>query len=356
MKAEFRFQGMTCLLFVTCFLVCCCGFFESLSANDQPAAENPIRQIFTAGFAEIALFDLNKVSVDEAQSALPPALWSWKAIGREELPVVRQKQFGTTDEIKLVDGGKQLLVTSSGGGCALIQRVATPQTPTGTVLWSATVANAHSIEPLPGNRVVVAASTAKAGNKLVVFDLAKGDEPQAETPLYSAHGVVWDHQRQRLYAVGFRELNRYELTTEGDGKLALRLDETYALPDEGGHDLQPVPDSEDLSITTHDHVYLFDRNTKSFRKHPVLGDYQHMKCVSFRRKGQQLETLFVQASEEHWWSNSMGLFTQPVSIMANEAGQESIRINGQPPVAITQIPLGKLGVYKVRWLETGISR
>lgn len=356
MKAEFRFQGMTCLLFVTCFVVCCCGFFESLSANDQPAAENPIRQIFTAGFAEIALFDLNKVSVDEAQSALPPALWSWKAIGREELPVVRQKQFGTTDEIKLVDGGKQLLVTSSGGGCALIQRVATPQTPTGTVLWSATVANAHSIEPLPGNRVVVAASTAKAGNKLVVFDLAKGDEPQAETPLYSAHGVVWDHQRQRLYAVGFRELNRYELTTEGDGKLALRLDETYALPDEGGHDLQPVPDSEDLSITTHDHVYLFDRNTKSFRKHPVLGDYQHMKCVSFRRKGQQLETLFVQASEEHWWSNSMGLFTQPVSIMANEAGQESIRINGQPPVAITQIPLGKVGVYKVRWLETGISR
>ncbi|ADG69112.1 hypothetical protein Plim_3299 [Planctopirus limnophila DSM 3776] len=350
MKSEFRFQGMTCLFFVTCFVVGFCGFFESLSANDQPAAENPIRQIFTAGFAEIALFDLNKVSVDEAQSALPPPLWSWKASGREELPVVRQKQFGTTDEIKLVDGGKQLLVTSSGGGCALIQRVATPQVPTGTVLWSATVANAHSIEPLPSNRVVVAASTAKAGNKLVVFDLAKGDEPLAETPLYSAHGVVWDHQRQRLYAVGFRELNCYELTTDGDGKCSLRLDETNPLPDEGGHDLQPVPDSRDLSITTHDHVYLFDRNTKSFRKHPVLGDYQHMKCVSFRREGQQLETLFVQASDEHWWSHSMGLFTQPVSITMTEAGQESIRIEAQPPVGITQIPLGKLGVYKVRWL------
>lgn len=356
MKAESRFQWMTSLFFVTFFVVSCCGYFENLSASDQPLVESPARQVFTAGFAEVALFDLNKVSVDETQSALPPTLWSWKANGREELPVVLQKQFGTTDEIKLVDGGKQLLVTSSGGGCALIQRVATPQVPAGTVLWSATVANAHSIEPLPENRVVVAASTAKAGNKLVVFDLAKGDEPLAETPLYSAHGVVWDHQRQRLYAVGFRELNRYELTTDGDGKLGLRLDETNALPDEGGHDLQPVPDSQDLSITTHDHVYLFDRNTKSFRKHPVLGDYQHMKCISFRREGQQLETLFVQASEEHWWSHSIGLFTQPVSITMTEAGQESIRIEAQPPVGITQIPLGKLGVYKVRWLETGISR
>ena len=98
------------------------------------------------------------------------------------------------------------------------------------------------------------------------------NQPIWGTPLPSAHGVVWDEGRQRLWALGFNELRCYELKDWESEKPLLAMKASYPLPDEGGHDLQPIPRSNDLVVTTGHHVYLFERDKQGFRPHPDLGD------------------------------------------------------------------------------------
>jgi hypothetical protein len=70
------------------------------------------------------------------------------------------------------------------------------------------------------------------------------------------------------WALGLEELRSYELT-DWEGRIPyLAVKAIYRLPDKNGHDLQPVPKSNDLVITTDRHVYLFDRDKQEFRLHP----------------------------------------------------------------------------------------
>jgi hypothetical protein len=102
------------------------------------------------------------------------------------------------------------------------------------VLWHARVPNAHSLELLPRDRVVVASSVNAKGNRLILFNLAQSDQPVWETPLPSAHGVVWDEKRQRLWALGLAELRCHELKDWESDKPSLALQAIHALPDEDG--------------------------------------------------------------------------------------------------------------------------
>jgi len=162
-------------------------------------------------------------------------LWSWRARDCESLPESLRGRFGTTDECKPTADGKHVLTASSGGGCALVERA------TGRALWHAVVPNAHSLELLPGGRIVVAASVSKQGNRLMLFDVKRPDVLVAEAPLPSAHGVVWDDARDRLWALGYDELHAYERRDWDSPQPQLALVEKFRLPDVGGHDLQAVP-------------------------------------------------------------------------------------------------------------------
>jgi hypothetical protein len=155
-------------------------------------------------------------------------LWSWRAKDHDELPQAVRGLFGTTDDCKPVEGGRKILISSSGGACALVDRQS------GRVLWYARVPNAHSLELLPRDRVVVASSVNAKGNRLILFNLVKSDQPVWETPLPSAHGVVWDEKRQRLWALGLAELRCYELKDWESDKPSLALQASHALPDAAG--------------------------------------------------------------------------------------------------------------------------
>lgn len=245
--------------------------------------------------------------------------WSWRGTEREDLPEAMRRRFATTDECKPLAGGAKVLISSSSGGCALVER------PSGRVLWHAQVANAHSLELLPRDRVVVASSLGKTGNRLVVFDLAKSNEPVFDTPLPSAHGVVWDEARRCLWALGFAELRRYTLQDWDSGKPALVLQTTHPLPDEDGHDLQGVPGSSDLILSTHGHVFLFDRDQPAFRPHPELGESALVKGVSIHPTTGR--TTYIQASDKAWWSSEIH-FLKPAA-MVTASGEK---------------------LYKARWL------
>lgn len=149
--------------------------------RDREARAEPL--VF-CGWDEVFILDLS-----DAEKGNIDKLWSWRARDRKELPDAIRRSFGTTDECKPVDGGAKILISFSGGGCALVER------PSGRVLWYASVPNAHSLELPPRDRAIVAGSVSPNGNRLILYDLARPDRPVWESPLVSAHGVVWDEKR-----------------------------------------------------------------------------------------------------------------------------------------------------------------
>lgn len=279
-----------------------------------PARVTCADSLLLCGFEEVYA-----VSPETLASGRLEKLWSWKAKGRQGLPEAAASRFATTDDCKPIHGGRQILITASSGGCALVDY------PSGEVRWFAVVQNAHSIELLPGDRVVVASSTGANGNRLALFDLSRSEEPVWHTPLESAHGVVWDEPRKALWALGLQELRQYSLADWNSKTPSLKLEQSYPLPDENGHDLQPVPGSADLVATTNKSVFLFDRESRKFRPHPAFEGRDHVKSVAIHpRTG---KTYFVQGETPEWWSRSLRSTTAP-----------------------STIPVEGERIYKVRWL------
>lgn len=273
-------------------------------------------RLVLCGWDEVFMLDAAKPQAGKT--------WSWRAKDHPELPPALIDAFGTTDDCKPVEAGKRLLISSSSGGCALLEL------PSGKPLWWARVPNAHTIEALPGGRIAVAASVGAAGNKLVIFDSTQSDRPLAETPLPSAHGLVWDEKRQRLWALGGEELRAYSLRDWDTPTPSLSLEMSHPLPDPDGHDLRPVPGSGDLVLTTGTRVWLFDRDAPSFRAHPDLGLRPRVKCIDIHPASGGFVTL--QATEEHWWNDTFEQF--------------------QPKATLR---LEKERLYKIRWLPEPVG-
>src|SRR5262245_11197645 len=123
-------------LLVIC-AVLICGVVQSMPAPGEG-------QLIVCGGDELYILDL--------ASAPPRKVWSWRAAGRTELPGKMRDKFKTIDECKPIEEGRRILITASSDGAAVIDR------PTGRAEFWAAVPNAHSIELLPNQRVVVAAS------------------------------------------------------------------------------------------------------------------------------------------------------------------------------------------------------
>lgn len=241
---------------------------------------------------------------DEAAVAVPR--WAFLASGHGELPSTRRRAFATTDECKPIDDGRSLLVTASSGGVALLDIA------TGMVVFSAQVPNAHSAEALPGGFLAVAASTHEEGNRVVLFDRRHSGTELHSIPLRGAHGVVYDAERELLYALGEGELVASALLRLPAEAPRLASRASWALPEgsrAGGHDLVPVPFSDDLLLTTEAEIFLFDRRLGTFRPHPTLGHLAAMKSVSFHPESGRIA--LVQADAVDWWSPRVTLANPP---------------------------------------------
>lgn len=231
-----------------------------------PLAFSHADEIILAGGDEVFIVDAAEAAAGKANK-----LWRWNAQEASDVPEEAKREFHHMDECKAVEQGAKLLVCASNGGCALIERA------TKRVLWRAQSRNAHSLDLLPGDRVVVASSL--SGDHLEVFDLKGGAAPVFKTPLRSAHGVLWDEARQCLWSLGFDELRCYTLTDWDTASPSLQLKSTHKLPDADGHDLRPAPASAELLLTTEHGVHLFDRDKATFRPHPTLKDHAKVKSV-----------------------------------------------------------------------------
>lgn len=149
-----------------------------LLAARSPASQVPAPELVVCGWDEVFVL---KLEADK-----PRRTWTWRAKERADLPADFKALFNTTDECKPFDGGSRVLITSSGGAVALVDRAKD------RVLFYARAANAHSADLLPGGRVAVAASHHAGGNgdRLILFDLAKSDQELLSEELPWGHDVA----------------------------------------------------------------------------------------------------------------------------------------------------------------------
>jgi hypothetical protein len=246
----------------------------------------------------------------------PQPGFTWHAgEDRQTYPAAYAK-LRSFDDCKPSANGQQIALTSSyEGGVAILDRR------TRRLTFFAPAPNAHSAEWLPGNRLAVALSTAPAGgNRVVVYDLANPSQPIWHDTLYSAHGLVWDTRRRVLYALGYNELRTYHPNPKTNGFTRQR---TYPLPGHDGHELQAIPGTDSLLVSTHEGVWSFDRASGTFAPYRSLGHTPLVKSVAFHPTDNQL-TAYVQA-EEKWWGNNLHFLHKQA------------------------VPMPGIKLYKIRW-------
>ena len=221
-------------------------------------------------------------------------LWKWNPEGDPNIPPESLKRFNHIDETKVVNNGKQILVTSSHGGMALVD-VATKQ----SVFTGYPGGSTHSADLLPDGTIITASST---GNFLMVFTRKDGEKSAHKTfklTFADAHGVVWDQVHGLVWAVGREALIccRYNFDYENP---QLSIVESFPLKPNpyGGHDLSLLK-KENKLILTGRNVQEFDTMTGQSR---LFLNRKNVKSVSIHPEtGSQL----MQLPKEKWWSDTL---------------------------------------------------
>lgn len=272
------------------------GTLFTAALHPAPAA----RELVVCGWDEVVVLDVS------AETEEPPKkIWSWRARERGDLPLEYKTLFDTTAECKPFDRASKVLITSSGGAVALVDRIED------RVLFYARAANAHSADLLPGGRIAVAASHDRAGkgDRLILFEQEQSERELWSGELPWGHGVIWDRERQRLWALADADIRVYELRDWNSTQPRLHRITTIPLPEAGGHNLSAVPGSSMLAVSTTNRCWLFDRDTKRFRPHPQLDDRAHVKSISYHPADSQIA--FVQAEGQNWWAERIHFLNPP---------------------------------------------
>ncbi len=282
------------------------------------------QELIVCGGEEVYVLDLSR-----EENGKPKKVWSWRAKDCRELPAeLKQWQFASTDECKPLGGGKWMLITSSGSGVALVERG------TGRASFWAVAENAHSADLLPGGRVAVATSGHEGSgpprncNQLIIYDANTPEKELFSTALPEGHGVVWDEARGVLWALAHRDVRAYRLVDWDSDNPSLAMFFIVDLPEGGGHDLYPVPDSPLMTVTTGAHCWLFDRDKRSFKLHPQLRETGHANSISTNPVTGQIA--YVQGEGEKWWAERV-LLMQPDRVV-ELAGERVYKARWGTPV------------------------
>ena len=261
------------------------------------------KQIIACGDDKAVIIDVEQSTEDSTH-----IVWRWKVSdAASQLPLEYQKLMVPLDECKPVNGGKEILLTSSGGGALLLDKE------TKQCRFYAHVPMAHSIEMLPGRRIAIALSTHPQGNSLELYDADKPAEVLFRDSLYSGHGVVWMEKSQRLYALGFDELRAYTLEQWETDAPVLKLEKTWKLPIDNGHDLVRLSDYE-LGFSGYEDVYKFDLANETFTLFQPMQGKKDIKSFNYDAETGYL--VYTQA-EIDWWTHHIYI-EHPMKVLTLE--------------------------------------
>ncbi|MBR4756865.1 MAG: hypothetical protein IK076_07980 [Bacteroidales bacterium] len=250
--------------------------------------------------------DLYIVDASTSQGDSLDILWHWNIFeSYGQVPDDARYWIRVLDDCKPVNGGKELLLTSSAGGTMLLD-IATKK-----CLFYARTPMSHSADMLPGRRILVANSVCDTGNSVELYDVDRSNECLWRDTLYSGHGVVWSEKYNSAFVLGDDELRRYSLKDWDSATPSLTLEETNTLPGVGGHDL--VPAGEDaLIVTNHNNVYLFDITNRSFSPFEPMEGKRNIKSINYDPVSG--EVMFTQA-ETRWWTSHV-YFKNPDKVLS----------------------------------------
>lgn len=175
---------------------------------------------------------------------------------------IRPGSWGRPTEVRLRRGhdGVARVITCDSFGAVIVLDPAT-----GRYDWvdAGPTANPHAIEMLPDGSIVVAAST---GGWIRRYDPRLRGAVLAELALPDAHGVWWDAQTERLWALGGTQLICVRVEPSGFVQIA-----GWRLPSPHGHDLGPVEDADRrLWVTTGTEVVQFAVDDGEFEPVPSI--------------------------------------------------------------------------------------
>lgn len=285
------------LLPLSVFASCDSANNESANSNEQETELVNDNLVLVCADTQVMI-----VKSTTKYNSIPEIVWSWTSTSPTKVPSnYNAAKFATIAECKAVNGGKQIAIASSSGAAGIIEKEDK------SMSFYVEVPNAHSIDILPGNLVVVAASVtsdASLGNKIMLFDQETAELLQS-FELYSAHGVVWDTTRNSLFALGDTVLREYKLNNR---KLSLNYE--WTLPGTGGHDLSLAPDNAKLYLTEHNGAWQFNLTTKAFTKIAGFPDARNIKSLSQNANGRFLYTI----PEESWWTYHVSFFNSGGSL------------------------------------------
>ena len=261
-----------------------------------------------AGDCFVACGDQDLYIVDAAASEGDSLaiLWHWNTSeSHGQIPEEAIQWIRVLDDCKPVNGGEQLLLTSSAGGTLLLD-IATKK-----CLFYARTPMSHSAEMLPGGRIAVANSTHPEGNSLEIYDQSRSNVCVWKDSLYFGHGVVWSEKYRKLFVLAYEELRKYSLKDWETESPSLFLEETVTIPGVGGHDL--VPAGEDaLLVTNHEGIFLFDIRSKSFTPFEPLEGIKNVKSVNYDKPSGHL---VYTVAETRWWTNHV-YFKNPDKVLS----------------------------------------
>lgn len=219
--------------------------------------------LLVAGRDEVFVLDMGK-----SGSAQPERVWSWSASDTSWLPENYLDKFRNISDCKSVNGGTQILITSSDGGIAVVDVM------TKKAVFYAFIESARSADLMPYDKIVVVNSDDDntMSNSINIFDYYSAERSLNTYPIPFGRGVVWDEDRQILWVLSDSEMRAYTTDKWDTFKPGLILKESILLPEKGGRDLFRVPVSGFLSISTKSHCWLFNCDKKEFVRHPDLYD------------------------------------------------------------------------------------
>ena len=106
------------ILWIASLAACC------VAANAPAQPHGARRELIVCGWDEVFILDLEAKTdpVDAGTGRSTSRVWTWRAQDRSDLPDEFKPLFKTTDECRPYDDGGRILITSSGGGVALVNR------------------------------------------------------------------------------------------------------------------------------------------------------------------------------------------------------------------------------------------
>lgn len=302
--------------------------FDANAMNRTPAVDTHRgTELLFCGDSRVMLINADLADATGYSEAI---LWEWDAATiAQHIPGAKKTALNHLDECKPVNLGKDVLVTSSYGMCALVNRESGKP-----LFFVSDVPNAHSAELLPGNRVAVATSDGNTANhhSLRIYDLSSA-ACLLSVPLNYGHAVVWNEHNQRLYAAGSNIITVYKLQDWEGTAPGLVVENTVSAPGDI-HDMMLV-DGNTLSVAG-TKAFFYDITSKTFTPIAHLQNSTALKSLNCNK-----------STGDFWYTDA----TQPEGTQTWST--QTIRywrdVNGSVSSRTIKVP--DMDMYKVRVLN-----